>query len=108
MEIANGILIFLCFLGIIFLIKNSKKMKAELDELIQKVTAESAGIDSAIELLKGLKTKLDNALDDPEAMVKLRALSKEIGDKTQVLAEAVVASTPTETTGLKKTDVKKK
>jgi len=114
MEIINTILISLCLLGIIFLIKNSKKMKEELLELTQKVAAQSAGIDSAITLLKGLKEALDKAINDPDSSTALKALSKEIGEKTQVLADAVMANplpteeTPTnESTGFKKPDDKK-
>ena len=89
-------------------------MKEELLELTQKVAAQSAGIDSAITLLKGLKEALDKAINDPDSSTALKALSKEIGEKTQVLADAVMANplpteeTPTnESTGFKKPDDKK-
>ena len=75
------------------LISEHTHMSAELDTLVEKVTAiESVG-DSAIELLVGLKQKLDEALvaDDREALI---ALSERLGAQTQELADAIAANTP--------------
>ena len=68
-------------------------MSAELQELTAKVAANSVVIDSAVELLNGLKERLDAAIasGDPAA---LAALSASLGTDTQELADAVAANTP--------------
>jgi len=66
-----------------------------LDDLTAKVENNGSVIDSAIVLLRGLKSKLDACGTDP---VKLAALSASLGQKTTALADAVVANTPVGTT----------
>lgn len=62
-----------------------------LTDLQDAVTKEDTVIDGAVTLLTGLKAKLDAAGTDPAA---LKALSADIGAKTQALADALVANTP--------------
>jgi len=62
-----------------------------LSDLQAAVTAEDTVVDSAVTLLQGLKAALDAAGTDP---VALKALSDDIGAKTQQLSAAVVANTP--------------
>lgn len=64
---------------------------AILDQLQADVTANGDAIQSAITLLEGLKTKLDEAGTDP---VALAALSTALEAQTAALAAAVVANTP--------------
>lgn len=92
-------LFILCFLSLavstITLVKLKSietKIMAALDDLTNAVAAEDTVIDSAITLLKGLKDALDAAGTDP---VRLAALSADIAAKTQALADAVAANTPT-------------
>jgi hypothetical protein len=61
--------------------------------LTERVTAIETVADSAIELLNGLKTSLDEAIasNDPAAV---QALSERLGAQTAELADAVVANTP--------------
>jgi len=68
-------------------------MAGELDELEAAVTRNTEVDASAIELLTGLKARLDAAGTDP---VKLKALSDALGSSTQALADAVVKNTPAE------------
>jgi len=63
----------------------------ELQTLTDAVAAQSTVIDSAEELLRGLKARLDAAGTDP---VALKALSDQLGAKTAELAQAVVDNTP--------------
>lgn len=69
-------------------------MANELDDLKAAVAANTTVIGSAIELLQGLKAKLDAAIasGDPAA---LTALSAELGAQDQALASAIAANTPT-------------
>lgn len=73
------------------IIQKQLKEMEELKELQDKVAAEGTVIDSAVTLLSGLKAALDAAGTDPAA---LKALSNEIGAKTQTLADAITANTP--------------
>jgi hypothetical protein len=71
-----------------------EQMMTVLTDLQAAVEAEDAQIDKAIALLDGLKTALDAAiasLPDPAA---LKALSADIGARTQALADAVTRDTP--------------
>ena len=61
-----------------------------LSDLQAAVAAEDTVIDSAVTLLQGLKAALDAAGTDP---VALKALSDDIGAKTQQLATAVQTNT---------------
>lgn len=74
-----------------FLISKSKQQMDTLKELQDAVTKNSSVEASAIELLNGLKAKLDAAGTDP---VALKALSDQLGSNTAALAAAVVANTP--------------
>lgn len=75
------------------ILKEIQAMSVELQELTDKVAANSVVIDSAVELLNGLKERLDAAIasGDPAALV---ALSASLGTDTQELADAVAANTP--------------
>jgi hypothetical protein len=66
---------------------------SELDDLKATVARTETVEDSAVTLLQGLKTALDAAIaaGDPAA---LKALSTELGVKTDALAAAVTAGTP--------------
>ncbi len=68
----------------------------ELETLQAAVAAEDTVIASAITLLEGLKTRLDEAIasSNPAA---LRALSDDIGAQTTALANAIQTNTPAET-----------
>ena len=68
-------------------------MTAELDRLTTEVSETRTVIDSAIVLIQGLKTRLDEAIasGDPAA---LTALSDALDADQQALADAVAANTP--------------
>lgn len=68
-------------------------MSQELIDLQAAVAANSTVIGSAVTLLTGLKTQLDEAIasGDPQA---LRDLSSQLGSQTDALAAAVLANTP--------------
>lgn len=72
---------------------------AKLDQISADVAAQSSVIQSAVVLLGGLKTKLDEAVtalaggDDGAA---LAALSASLESNTQALAAAVAVNTPAE------------
>jgi hypothetical protein len=68
-----------------------EKIMGAIDDLQADVTAEDTVIDSAITLLKGLADALKAAGTDP---TKLAALHTDITTKTQALAAAVAANTP--------------
>lgn len=69
-------------------------MAASLDTITATVKRTEDAEDAAIVLLQGLKAALDAAGTDP---VALKALSDELGAKTDALAAAVVANTPAAT-----------
>lgn len=75
------------------IIKNQNKMEDQLATLTTEVEETKTVVDSAIALIKGLKEKLDAAGTDP---AKLKALSDSLDSKTNELAEAVAANTPSE------------
>jgi uncharacterized coiled-coil protein SlyX len=64
-----------------------------LDELRAKVSEQRTVVDSAVQLLKGLHTKLTDAIsaNDPAA---IQAVADEIGANTTSLSQAVVENTP--------------
>lgn len=71
-------------------------MSQQLDDLTAQVSKNSDVIDSAKNLITGLKTALDAAIasqptDDGAA---LKALSDSLAAKDQELADAVAANTP--------------
>lgn len=68
-------------------------MALDLSDLKSKVEANAVVSDSAVILLKGLKTRLDEAIasNDP---AELQALSDALGTDTQELAEAIATNTP--------------
>lgn len=68
-------------------------MSDQLTALTDQVTAIETVSDSAIALLTGLKSSLDEAIasDDPDA---LTALSERLGAQSQELADAITANTP--------------
>jgi len=71
----------------------TRRMAGELDALRTEVAETRTVIDSAIALITGLKTKLDEAIaaGDPAA---LTALSAELDAKQAELAAAIAANTP--------------
>lgn len=75
------------------LIAKVNTIMATLDDVKNKVDAETTVVASAVTLLTDLKTKLDAAIasNDP---TKLQALSDAIGAQTDALAAAVAANTP--------------
>ena len=75
----------------IFLQSFEVKTMSALSDLQDAVTKQDSVIDSAVTLLTGLKAALDKAGTDPAA---LKALSTDMGAKTQALADALVANTP--------------
>lgn len=68
-------------------------MSTVLDELKAAVAQSETVTQSAIVLLQGLKQKLDDAIASGDP-AQLQALSAEIGQNTQALADAVTANTP--------------
>jgi hypothetical protein len=84
-------------LGIIGILTLKKlyTMAGELDNLRTEVAENASAIDSAIALLNGLKTKLDEAIASGN-MAEVQALSDELSNKTDSLAAAVTANTPAE------------
>jgi hypothetical protein len=76
---------------------NSKSifMANEIDELKAAVAKEETVTASAIALLKGLKQKLDDAIASGDP-AQLHALSQELGQNTDALAQAVTDNTPAE------------
>jgi hypothetical protein len=69
-------------------------MAGELDDLKAKVAGNTTVIGSAVELLHGLKTKLDEAIANND-MGAVKALSDQLGQDDQKLADAIAANTPT-------------
>lgn len=67
------------------------KIMSQLDNLTAQVARETEVTASAVVLLKGLKTALDEAGTDPD---KLAALSKQLGQNSDDLAAAVSENTP--------------
>lgn len=70
-----------------------ENMGQELDDLTAAVEKDTTVDQSAITLLQGLKAKLDAAGTDPTA---LKALSTQLGNNAQQLADAISANTPSE------------
>lgn len=68
-------------------------MAGELDALEAAVTRNTDVDASAIALLQGLKTKLDEAIASGDP-AKLAAFSASLGASTDALAAAVAANTP--------------
>jgi outer membrane murein-binding lipoprotein Lpp len=72
-----------------------RAMGARIDELAAKVAANTVVVDSAVELLNGLKERLDAAIASGDP-AELEALSASLGADTAELAAAVAANTPAE------------
>lgn len=70
-------------------------MSKEFDDLTAQVAKNSEVLDSAVVLINGIADRIAAAGVDP---VKLQALTTELRDKDQILADAVTAGTPTPTT----------
>jgi hypothetical protein len=67
-------------------------MSKEFDDLTAQVAKNSEVLDSAVVLINGIADRIAAAGVDP---VKLQALTTELRDKDQILADAVVtASAP--------------
>lgn len=77
-----------------FIIQKLGKIMADLTTLETEVAENATVTESAITLLNGLKTALDEAGTDP---VKLKALSDSLSNQTDSLAAAVSANTPAAT-----------
>lgn len=63
------------------------------DQLHTDLTANGSAVDSAVQLLTGLKASLDAAIASGDP-AQLTALSAQLEANTQRLASAVVANTP--------------
>lgn len=76
-----------------FLVERLNQMSVQLDALTAQVAQNTTVIESAITLIQGLKTALDDAIasGDPAA---LQALSDALAAEDQKLADAVAANTP--------------
>lgn len=68
------------------------KIMTALTDLRDKVEANTTVIESAIALIQGLKTKLDEAIASGDP-AQIQALSDSLGAETQKLADAVAANT---------------
>jgi ATP/maltotriose-dependent transcriptional regulator MalT len=75
------------------LTRMEKRLMTAIDNLRAQVERNNSVTESAITLLQGIKTQLDNAIasGDPAA---IQALSDTLGTETDKLAAAVVANTP--------------
>lgn len=80
----------------LFTYANRRKTMKEIDELATEVREVSTAIDSAITLIQGLKTRLDEALGSGDVAQAVRNLRDDLNRKEQELAAAVVANTPAE------------
>lgn len=69
-------------------------MSQQLDELTAKMNAHVVVVDTAVELLNGLKERLDAALASSDPPAALQALSVSLGAETQKLSDAIAANTP--------------
>lgn len=67
-------------------------MSAELDRLSTEVAENATVIDSAVTLINGLAQQIRDLKDDPAA---LTALADSLDSKSNELAAAVTANTPT-------------
>lgn len=70
-------------------------MSQALDDLIVRVNEIETVADSAIELIAGLKAKLDEALANAD-LAAIQELSDRLGAQSQELADAILAHTPSE------------
>ena len=66
-----------------------------LAELKDAVAAEHTVVESAIVLLNGLKTRLEEAIANGLDPAAVQAIADEISANTQELADAITANTPT-------------
>lgn len=73
-----------------------RKTMAALDDLTREVAELTSTTDSAIALIEGLKTRLDDAIATGD-MGEVQALSDSLSTQTDRLAAAVAANTPAET-----------
>jgi hypothetical protein len=75
-----------------------KKIKKMADQTLVELTAQVEGIttvaDSAITLLVGLKTKLDEIATNPYPVQAIQQLSAQLGTEKDKLAAAITANTP--------------
>jgi chromosome segregation ATPase len=77
------------------IMKELERMGKELDDLKTAVGRNTSVIGSAMTLLQGLKSRLDDALANNNT-ADLQALSQELGTQDQALADAIAANTPAE------------
>ena len=75
------------------LLEKENGMSVQLDTLTQEVLETSEVIDSAITLIQGLAAQLTAIKDDPAA---IQALADELNAKSEALAAAVQANTPSQ------------
>jgi hypothetical protein len=76
-------------------LKEIRNMSAILEDLRAKVELDTAVTASAIELLNGLKERLDAAIASGD-MSQVQELANALHANTQSLADAVAANTPAE------------
>ncbi len=83
---------------LLLILKQLKQMSQILDDLTAKVEQNTTVTQSAITLLTGLKSSLDEEIqllkDAQVDTTGLQALSDKLGTNTQALADAVSANTP--------------
>lgn len=91
-HLANADALFKIQTSLDTLLKEILKMAASLADVQAAVTAEDSVVDSAIVLLQGLAAAVA-ALQPNQAAID--ALAADITGKTQALADAVAANTPT-------------
>jgi hypothetical protein len=81
--------------AILQLIAKVETMSTALDALTAEVSQNSDVINSAITLITGLKAKIDELIAAGNVDPALQALSDSLDSKTNELAAAVAANTPT-------------
>jgi ABC-type transporter Mla subunit MlaD len=70
-----------------------EKLMADFSELKAEVARNNSVVQSAVTLLQGLVTQLEDAKDDPE---EIAAITSELKSQTDALAAAVATGTPAE------------
>jgi predicted RNA-binding Zn ribbon-like protein len=85
-------------LGFLYFAKKLNTMANELENLQREVQENNDVMQSAIALINGLKTKLDEAIAGGD-MSQVQALSDQLDQNSNALAQAVAANTPSETGG---------
>lgn len=77
-------------------LQGDTQVPANLQALQAEVAENRAVMESAVVLLSGLKTRLDEALNSPDLQLAINDLAAELDHNTAALAAAVVANTVAE------------